>query len=233
MRRVAVTALEPTAGKLAGLLRAHGAQVVPVPVLEIQSVPLEVPSPPVDWLLLTSQQAVEQLGRQLGQQGQSFARFPRIAVVGAATAQALAQAGGKADFVPTVATGETLARELPLTPGASIWHPTSQQAGQAIGDILRARGAVYQRSVLYHTVGRVPSDTECTALRTANVITLASGSAAQAVAPLLGTAYPALVTLGPPTTRAAQALGLRVTQAAQPTLEALALASMECVLGDK
>lgn len=235
-KTVAVTRTQDGGRALTDLLRARGAQVLLVPLIQF--------APPqdeaalhrhlhdlsgVDWVLLTSTQGVKALFKHLDALGLPAGHLSRvkIAAVGPSTAQSLAQQGSRADFVPSSAGARYLGAELPASAGELSLHLTSQQAEPELQHALEARAVQYARAELYRTEPAALDHSLLTALRGADVVTLASGSAARHLAALAGTDFTVAV-MGPQTAQAARTAGFtRITVAAQPTLEALADAAAQ------
>src|SRR5690606_39742223 len=78
---------------------------------------------------------------------------------GEATAAALRERGVCPDFVPSRATGETLAAELPLEPADPVLLAVSALTGSRLQDDLAERGASVRRIDAYSTVP-IPLDDE-------------------------------------------------------------------------
>lgn len=92
------------------------------------------------WLVLTSSNAVDALATAIS--GLTIA-LPRLACVGQATAETAARTFGKdVDFIPSEATGRTLANELPVNIGERILLPQSAIASTDTSAILTARGGI-------------------------------------------------------------------------------------------
>jgi uroporphyrinogen III methyltransferase/synthase len=190
--RVVLTATAASAGPLAAALAAEGFEVESCPLVAVEP----LPGPPLrtaeyDWLLLTSRNAVEPLlGRLEG-------ALPRVAVVGPGTAEALRDRGVEPDLVAVVSTQEGLAAELPRPAGRVLFAG----AEDARDVLVRELGADF--APLYRTVGLRPEPCP-----PADLVVLASSSAARAFAPL-ALDLPC-VSIGPVTSAEARALGLRV-----------------------
>lgn len=207
---------------LARLLASH-APTAEVPLIAFSS----LPPPPqahthAGWIILTSPQGAK---RYL----QTGMRHLHLAAVGESTAEPLWNAGLTA-FIPSRANAQTLAAELPTTP-QTVLHLTSDIASHTLQKGLLTRGFSYERAALYCTSTRALTKKEEQLLLGANVITLASGSAASSLA-RYGTHF-SVATLGEQTTHQAQALGFRhIAQARHPTLESLAEATLSLLLTD-
>jgi uroporphyrinogen-III synthase len=190
--KVVLTGTPGLTAPLADALAAEGFEVGICPLVAVE--PLS--GPPVraaeyDWLLLTSRSGVEAL----------FARvdgdFPRVAVVGKGTAEALRERGVEPDLVAATSTQEGLAAELPRPAGRVLFAG----AEDARGVLARELGAEFLP--LYRTVEVRPER-----FPEADLVVLASASAARSYA-ALGLPLPC-VSIGPVTSAEARALGLRV-----------------------
>ena len=177
---------------LAGRLRALGHEVVHVPLVRVEPLgddPVEVAG--YDWVVVTSVTGAEELRRRMrGRPG-------RTAAIGAATAEAL----GGADLVARVSTQEGLLAELPR-PAGRVLFAGADGARRLLADEL---GADFVP--LYRTVELRPEPPA------ADLAVLASASAARALG-ALGTPVPA-VSIGPQTTSAARAAGVRIAAEAK------------------
>ncbi|SMB95634.1 uroporphyrinogen-III C-methyltransferase [Deinococcus hopiensis] len=233
-RTVAVTRTREGNSALSGLLRERGARVLEVPLIRFAQTGDEAALHArlrdlggVAWLLLTSNQAVTALFEHLERLGRDARHLAgvRIAAVGPSTARSLAERGVRADFVPSIPGARHLAAELPTQPGAATLHLTSQAAEGELQRGLEARGLRYERAELYRTEAAELDEEARAELRGADVVTLASGSAARHLAALAGTDFN-VAAMGPQTAVAARAAGFsRVTVAREATLEALAEAA--------
>jgi uroporphyrinogen-III synthase len=134
--------------------------------------------------------AVELVRRVVG-------RLPRVAAIGPGTAAALAEAGVEPALVPRVSTQEGLLAELPR-PAGRVLFAGAEAARPLLADELGADVVPLYRTRELRT--ELPGD--------ADLAVLASASAARALA-ALEAKVPA-VSLGPQTTAAARAGGIRV-----------------------
>ncbi|MFC4452265.1 uroporphyrinogen-III C-methyltransferase [Deinococcus sonorensis] len=240
-RSVAVTRTRDGASGLPDLLRTLGARVLEVPLIRFapSAQPDEVQRrlrdlKGLDWLLLTSNQAVAALFEHLEAAGLDTRALAgvRLAAVGPSTARSLRERGLQADFVPGTPGARHLGSELPVLAGTRVLHLTSQLAEAELQQALEARGVAYDRLEAYRTEPAEPGQNELERLKGADVVTLASGSAARHLAELAGTDFTVAV-MGPQTAEAAHALGFRrVVVAETPSLEALAAAAAQAVSGD-
>ena len=220
---VAVTRPGPGAGPLTEQLMAAGARVVTVPLIAIlppsdggtalRAVARRLPE--FEWIVLTSANGVEALKPVLSA---AIPCPPRLAAVGVATAEGLAGLGRRADLVPADHNSDGLAAEMP-SPGSNprLLVVQAEQPATDLDATLTARGWEVERVAAYRTVPVEPGESELAALVAADVITLASPSAATNLARLGITDVPA-VCIGPTTTSAARAVGIRVAgTASEPT----------------
>ncbi len=233
-RNVAVTRTRDGSSGLAELLRARGASVLEVPL--IRFAPAADPgavaaalgrTPRPEWLLLSSNQAVSSLFAALDDAGLDVRALGglKIAAVGPSTARSLMERGLRADFVPATPGARHLGAGLPAGAGVRVMHLSSQLAEAELQEVLEARGIRYERLEGYRTVPAEPEQNELERLRAADVVTLASGSAARHLAELAGTDF-TVAAMGPQTADAARELGFRrVVVAETPSLEALVAAA--------
>jgi uroporphyrinogen III methyltransferase / synthase len=195
--KVIVTRPVAQAAPLADALARLGHEPVLCPVLAIE--PLgdgAVDTTGYDWVVITSANgAVEFARRRTGP-------LPRVAAIGPGTADALAAQGIVADLVPSVSTQEGLVADLPRPPGRVLFAGAEGARRHLVEEL----GAVFVP--LYRTVPLRP-----TVLPEGDLVVLASASAASAFAALRSD-VPA-VSIGPQTTQAAVAAGLRVVAEAR------------------
>jgi uroporphyrinogen-III synthase len=157
--RVVNTRSREQAGELNDLLRAAGAIPLSYPCISIAPMADiaefdRALQREFDWIVLTSQNAVDILAQRvqaLGIEREQLTRA-RFAVVGSATAASLQRhLGIEAAFQPADFHAEALARELPLAPGERVLMPVSNLAAQEPAAILAERGAEVTRMVVYET----------------------------------------------------------------------------------
>jgi uroporphyrinogen-III synthase len=137
--RVIVTRTAVQAQPIVDALRGAGFDPIVCPLIEIEPIddgPIELAG--YDWVVVTSANGAEQLARR--QAGD----VPRVAAVGAATAQVLADHGISADFVPRESSQEGLAAELPR-PAGRVLFVGAEGAGELLESRLDAElRAVYR-----------------------------------------------------------------------------------------
>jgi uroporphyrinogen-III synthase len=202
--RVIVTRPADRAALLVAALERAGFEVDVCPLIEtvpIDDGPIQVTG--YDWVIVTSSAGAEELARR------HRGYLPRVAAVGAATAQALAEYGIPVDFVPSVASQEGLVAEFPQ-PAGRVLFVGAEEAGDLLEAALNADfRAVYRTRTLRPR--RQP---------VGDVVILASGSAARAWAEL-GLERPA-ISIGRVTTAAALEAGVEVVcEARTPDVQGL------------
>lgn len=230
-RRVVVTRPLGTGGSLVSELERLGAEVDEVPLVAIDPVdPAAIDArvlAEADWVVVTSANAVRALGDRL-----HVAARARFAAVGPATARALRALGIEPAFVPPRFAADAIADGLGDVRGLRVVLPQADIANPSLGEELRARGAEVSTVVAYRTTEVLPDDAGLAALRGADAILLASGSAARSLAalslPLEGTA---IVCIGPATAREAAAAGLPVASVAEEATSEGMIRSLRSIIG--
>jgi uroporphyrinogen-III synthase len=173
-------------------LEALGHEVLHEPLVRTEPVgdgPVDVSG--YDWVVVTSVTGARELRQRMR------GRPARVAAIGAATAEAM----GGADLVPRVSSQEGLLAELPR-PAGRVLFAGAEGARRLLVDAL---GADFVP--LYRTHELRP------ALPEADLAVLQSASAARALG-AIGATIPA-VSIGPQTTRAAEAAGVRIVAEAR------------------
>jgi uroporphyrinogen III methyltransferase/synthase len=237
--RVLVTRPRHQASSFARQLRQAGAE--PVVCSVIRTEPIAVSSErlreclarPWHWVLFTSANGVTAfrdclLAAQLDWRALAGAR---LAAIGPGTAAELTRAGLRVDFTPSRAVADSLAAELPsVAAGTDILLPRAAEARDALPEGLRARGASVEVLRVYRTL---PDSAGLALLRAAleegvDVVTFTSSSGVRA---LLGAVAKAalrgiaVASIGPITSEAARASGLRVAiEATEHTIPGLVAA---------
>jgi len=208
--RVIVTRPRDQARPLVERLEALGLEVVLCPLIELEPIgPPEVDVTGFDWVVVTSPRGARELAtRRRG-------NLPRVAAIGPGTAAALRENGIEPALVPRVSTQEGLVAELPDPPGRVLFAG-AEDARPYLAEALHAEAVV-----LYRTRQLRPAEPPG-----GDLVVLASASAAKAFA-TLGLEIPA-VSIGPETTREAQAQGIEVVaEAARHDLDGLVAAVAE------
>jgi uroporphyrinogen III methyltransferase/synthase len=190
--RVIVTRPRSQAGPLTARIEELGHEVVLCPLIELEPIgPAEVDVSGYDWVVVTSANGARELARRRS------GTLGRVAAIGPGTAASLREHGIEPDLVPQVPTQEGLVDALPKPPGRVLFVG----AEGARRYLVDATGADFL--LLYRTRELRP-----TPAPDGDLVVLASASAARAFG-ALGCGIPA-VTIGPETTRAAEAAGVAV-----------------------
>ena len=242
-KRVLVTRAKEQAGSLAALLAERGASPVVFPTILIA--PPTDPEPLAravrdlaryDWVAFTSANAVLHTFAELERQGRGAAAFSglKVAAVGPATAKSLAEKKVVVDVLAKEARGEGLAREIlsRIAAPVRVLVPRAREGREALPDALRGAGCVVDVVTAYETVRPSAEKVEelrgALAARTIDAVTFTSGSTVEHLFELLGPAAAELLgaltiaSIGPVTTEAAKARGLRVAATAcEATIEEL------------
>jgi len=201
-KRVLITRTRRQASALARLLAEEGAVPVELPAIEIEpsfddatvAAALEALSAGrYAWAAFTSANAVElwfSLMRERSLDARAFGGV-RVAAIGPATAEALAEGGITADAVPAeyVAEGIIDALATPLRPGDRVLVPRAEAARPELVEGLSALGAEVDEVTLYRAA--VPSDAPAEALSLLrdggiDIVTFTSSSTVRNLAALLG-----------------------------------------------
>jgi uroporphyrinogen-III synthase len=204
------------------LLEECGARVVEMPLLSIEEPEDEGRERDAmlqrihtfDWVVVTSPNGAERVAPFVSAAGAAADSpvFPRFAAVGAATARVL---GVHTDLVAEPARASVLADVFPQGTGR-VLLVQGNLADEGLAAAVAGRGWDVTQVVAYRTVSVVPGDDVRGPAMSADVLMLASGSAASAWFDAFGTDTPAVVvSIGPSTTRVAEQLGMHVTVTAE------------------
>jgi uroporphyrinogen-III synthase len=194
--KVVVTRPREQAGPLVERLEALGHEVVECPLIEIEPTDGPVDVDGYDWVIVTSPNGARELVTR------ASGPLPRVAAVGPGTAETLREVGVEPAFVPVVSSQDGLLAEFPRPAGRVLFAAAEGARRRPI----EALGADFVP--LYTTrLVRPEKPPE------GDLVVLASGSAATSFA-ALGADLP-VVSIGPQTTRVAEAAGLRVTAEAE------------------
>ncbi len=238
-RTVAVTRARAQAGRLGRLLAELGAEVLETPTISTQplldaEVRRAVEQIAVyDLICCTSQNGVEALFGMLADAGLDARALSgaQVGAVGRATADAFAARGIAADFVPERATAEGLLNLLDADEwaGRNVLLAVAANARAVLREGLEQRMANVDEVAFYETrVEPLPAE-EAVAVRNADIVTFASGSAVRSALEALGGAEPladtTLISIGPTTTAALRECGLEpAAEAAEASVEGLVAA---------
>lgn len=205
--RIVVTRPEDRAAELARRLEALGHDVVVQPLIAVEPLgdePIELGG--YDWVVVTSRTGAELLA------GRAVPPWPPIAVIGPGTADVLRARGHEPALVPDVSSQEGLVAAFPR-PAGRVLFAGAEGARRLLVEALGADFLPLYRTVEHDAAKQLDGD----------LVVLASASAARAYG-RLGSPIPA-VSIGPETTRAARAAGVRVAaEAATHDLDGLVAA---------
>ncbi|MFQ5789590.1 MAG: uroporphyrinogen-III synthase [Acidobacteriota bacterium] len=190
-RRVVVTRPREQAAGLAEALRAHGAEVIEAPAIQIEAAldaaPLDAAIQGLesyDWIVFTSVNGVRAFLTRLEAQGRRAEELGacHLAAIGPATAAALRERGLSVDVVPRRFVAEQVFEAIrtwgPLT-GKRILLPRADIAREALPELLRGHGAEVDVVVAYQTVpasGPIAEALELISRGMVDVVTFTSGS---------------------------------------------------------
>ncbi len=196
--RVIVTRAQGQIEPLARRIEQLGLEVVRCPLIELQPIgPAQLDVEGYDWVVVTSPFAARELLRRASD------ALSNVAAIGPGTAAALADGGVEPALVPTVSTQEGLLAELPH-PAGRVLFAGAERARPLLAEQLDADVVP-----LYRTTALRPDPPP-----EGDLVVLASASAAEALG-ALGLELPA-VSIGPETTRAAEAADVNVVEEASP-----------------
>lgn len=241
-KTIAVTRPRARMGTLSDKLRRLGANVLECPCIE--TVPLEngallryTLSETWDWVVLTSPAGVSAMRNALMQAGTDLRALygMRFAVIGAGTAQALAQYGIQADLVPEVYDGAHLARALTCAalPGEKVLILRAAQGASELTDILRAADIPFADIPTYET--RYQTDhaavlQQALAQGNLDAVTFTSASTVRGFVEAVGamdyTKFTALC-IGKQTAAQAEAYGMQVKVAKKATIDSMIACLLE------
>ncbi len=243
--RVLVTRPERSTDGLVAALEERGLEAISVPTVAIAPPPdgsrdeLVGALAGADWAVITSANAVPALSDALRQSARTGGP-PQLAAVGAISADALRATTDLEAWIPSRATGATLADELPIEPSQVVVLATTPEADDRLAERLRARGATVRVVTAYQTV--VGPSTSREPLRTAlrspvgiDAIAMLSGSAVRGMVALIEEGDLARIRqlpclcVGPETAAAATAAGFTEVRVAERT-EASALADLAAAI---
>jgi uroporphyrinogen-III synthase len=194
--RVVVTRPRDQAGPLVRRLEELGHDVVECPLIEIEPLPGAVEVESYDWVIVTSPNGARVLVQRASGQ------LPKVAAVGPGTAETLRELGVEPAFVPRVSSQDGLLAEFPRPAGRVLFAAAQGARRRPIEELGADFVALYTTRLV--TPAHPPEG---------DLVVLASGSAARSFAEL-DVDIPA-VTIGPQTSEAARAVGLRVLAEAE------------------
>jgi uroporphyrinogen-III synthase len=193
------------------------------------------------WIVVTSVNAVTRAVDALA--GRALPASTRWAAVGTSTAKALMTRGIVPDLVPADAVSDALVAVFPAAPaeGAAPGRPTgegtalfvrAERVRDVVGPGLRAKGWRVDEAVAYRTVAGDVGPASVARARTADAVAFTSSSTVERTVDLLGPeGVPGVVvSIGPVTSGAVRAAGLRVSaEAVVHTLDGLVAAVVDAL----
>jgi uroporphyrinogen-III synthase len=194
--RIVVTRPREQAGPLVARLEELGHEIVECPLIEIEPLEGPVDVEGYEWVIVTSPNGAREL------HSRARGTLPKVAAVGPGTAETLRALGIEPSFVPAVSSQDGLLDEFPR-PGGRVLFAAAEGARRRPIEELGADFVPLYRTRLVRPAAAPAGD----------LVVLASGSAARSFAEL-GADIPA-VTIGPQTTRAAEAAGIQVVAEAK------------------
>ena len=239
--RVVVNRRVEQAGDFADKLTAAGFTPILFPTIELVAMdkrPLDNALSQIqtfDWLIFSSTNAVDFFFRRVDAL-QLQPIWPRIAVVGSATAARLAQQYLTPDFMPTEFVGEALAAGLGDLTGQRVLLPRAKAGRPELVTNLQAQGADVVEVGLYETKTAVSTPSaEQTIEQGYEVITFASPSSVDGFMSRpdrfqkpVRSGHKTIACIGPITAAAAEKHGLHVTiTPAEYTIEGLVAALVQ------
>ena len=246
-RTVVITRPQHQSQEMAEALRNLGAEAVLMPAIEIKAIddlsPLDRSLANLNdyrWLIFTSANGVRialDRAQQLGLDWDAFSDI-RLATIGPATADTLAEYGLQAEFIPESFVAEEVAAGLPEAEGARILLPRAAKARDVLPINLSQRGAEVDEIHIYHSVQAQVDPQTIERLKSGvDAITFTSPSTARSFTamiqeaglnPLALPGQPLVACIGPITARAARSIGYRVDLVAQQyTAEGLVQALLD------
>ncbi|MDX6625268.1 MAG: uroporphyrinogen methyltransferase / synthase [Solirubrobacterales bacterium] len=223
-RVVVVTRARAQASGLASTLRELGAEVVELPAIRIEprlesAAVRDAVAAIAEYTLvcLTSPNGVHLLFEAMAAGGLDARALAgaTVAAIGPGTARALAERGIVADVVPERFVAEALVEALAgvEVDGKRVLVARAAEAREVLPDALRGRGAGVDVVALYETVREQPDAAAVEAAQSADYVTFTSSSTVTNLTEALGDRFPSgarVVSIGPVTSDAARAAGLRV-----------------------
>ena len=228
-RSVVITRSIAQNESLRRLLEARGARVVEVPLIAVVEPDDEGRErdevlqrfEDFDWIVVTSPNGADRVAPFLSaaHAAGDAKRFPLIAAVGEATARSV---GTPVALCAEPARSDVLAQQFPEGSG-SVLVVQGNLADNQLSDDIEAKGWAVTRVVAYRTVHLRPTKEMMLPALSADVLLLASGSAATAWFDAFGASTPSyVVAMGPSTAKVAVNLGLEVSAiASEQTLDSL------------
>lgn len=238
-RSVVITRAISQNESLRRFVEARGARVVEVPLIAITEPEDEGRErdevlqrfDQFDWIVVTSPNGADCVAPFIvaANAAGDAERFPSFAAVGEATARSL---GVAVTMTAQPARADVLAELFPSGTG-TVLVVQGNLADDSLSNALSAKGWTVTHVVAYRTVQLRPTREMMLPAMAADVLLLASGSAATAWFDAFGTTTPPfVVAMGPSTAKVASALGIDISAIApEQTLESM-IQTAEKVLAD-
>ena len=244
-KRIVVTRARAQASSLSARLGELGADVIEMPAIRIEPLDLGPLSVAIarlrdyGWLVFTSQNTVDIVWRAMRDHGMDARSLGtvRIAAIGRATGDALLQRGLAADVIPERYVAESLLDALQGRTdvrGQRVLLPQAVDARDVLADGLRALGAQVDAIPIYRTViDGAGAERVAERLRAGEIdfVTLTASSTARFFVDAVGgeaARRAPIASIGPVTSAAARALGLRVViESAESTIDGLVAAIVD------
>lgn len=194
-QRIAVTRPPHQAPELAERLQELGATPVLFPTIQIR--PMEDSSEldkaigdlgRYDWVIFTSVNGVAIFFKRVEALGLNNSLFDgvRVAAIGPATGDALAEEGVAPDYIPEEFVAERIAEGLGDVSGLSILLPRAAIARETLRQMLAAQGAAVDEIPTYRTLPATPSSKALAELENVDIITFTSSSTVRNFIDLVG-----------------------------------------------
>jgi len=194
-QRIVVTRPPHQAPELADRLRVLGAKPILFPTIQIR--PMEDSSEldeaianlgRYDWVIFTSVNGVAIFFERLQTLGLDTILFDgvRVAAIGPATGDALAENGVAPDYIPEEFVAERIAEGLGDVSGLSILLPRAAIARKTLRHMLAEQGAKVDEIATYRTLPATPDAAALAALENADIITFTSSSTVRNFINLVG-----------------------------------------------
>lgn len=225
-RTVVVTRAREQASSLRAQLEELGAEVIELPSIAIEALPLDrARLEGVTWLVFTSANGVAgYFERALADHGLDARALGavRVAAIGPGTAAALAERGITADLVPERFVAESLLEAFPpALVGDRVVLARAEQARDVLPEGLERLGYEVEVLPVYRTAVATPDPSDLERVRAGKVdaLTFTSSSTVANFMTLVGPPpepAPLVVSIGPVTSATAREQGLAVDAEADP-----------------
>lgn len=242
-KRILVTRPRGRSGPLSERLRALGAEVAELPLIE--TVPIR-PCPAMEaalaglsayeWLALTSPAGVEALWTCLRDMGRDARQLGgvKLASIGPGTARALEDRGLVSDLIPAVYDAAHLGEALAERAAGRVLLLRAEAGSPALPEALARRGVPYEDVPVYRTRCALAHSRRLRRALEAGEIDFVTLTSASTVRALLAAAGPEAdfsktlgLCIGPQTAAEARKYGIPVRVAAEATVDALAELAVE------